>query len=73
MGYNRFLGKCSVVVAELWGLLDGLLLLQKQGYDEVIIQSKNLENVISISDKSCVEPKSTLIKRIQQILSSERN
>ncbi|MBA0813902.1 hypothetical protein Gohar_027720 [Gossypium harknessii] len=27
LGYNRFLRKCSVAVVELWGLLDGLLLL----------------------------------------------
>ncbi|MFQ6655380.1 hypothetical protein Gotur_025960 [Gossypium turneri] len=32
------------------GILDGLLLLQKQGYDEVAIQSDNLEVVIAISD-----------------------
>ncbi|MBA0576217.1 hypothetical protein Golob_025086, partial [Gossypium lobatum] len=24
LGNNRFLGKCSVAVAELWGILDGL-------------------------------------------------
>ncbi|MFQ6650339.1 hypothetical protein Gotur_023412, partial [Gossypium turneri] len=46
--YNRSLGKCLVAVVELWGILDGLLLLQKQGYAKVIIQSDNLENVISI-------------------------
>ncbi|MBA0668202.1 hypothetical protein Goklo_001146, partial [Gossypium klotzschianum] len=48
LGYNRSLGKCLVAVVELWGILDGLLLLQKQGYAKVIIQSDNLENVISI-------------------------
>ncbi|MBA0673623.1 hypothetical protein Goklo_024898, partial [Gossypium klotzschianum] len=50
LGYNRFLGKYSVAVAELWGILDGLLLLQKQGYDEVTVQLDNLENVISICE-----------------------
>ncbi|KAH1063467.1 hypothetical protein J1N35_028454 [Gossypium stocksii] len=35
LGYNRPLGKCTVTVAELWGIFDGLLLLQKQGYAEV--------------------------------------
>ncbi|MBA0573458.1 hypothetical protein Golob_000731 [Gossypium lobatum] len=30
LGYNRFLGKCSVAVAELWGILDGFVLRQKQ-------------------------------------------
>ncbi|KAH1057050.1 hypothetical protein J1N35_035115 [Gossypium stocksii] len=37
MGYNKHLGKCTVAVAELWGIWDGLRLLQKQGYDKVII------------------------------------
>ncbi|MBA0805021.1 hypothetical protein Gohar_004567, partial [Gossypium harknessii] len=27
LGYNHFLEKCSVAVAKLWGILDGLLLL----------------------------------------------
>ncbi|KAH1121485.1 hypothetical protein J1N35_004645 [Gossypium stocksii] len=40
----------AVTIAELWGILDGLRFLQKQGYDEIIIQSDNLENVISICD-----------------------
>ncbi|MBA0874379.1 hypothetical protein Goshw_015778 [Gossypium schwendimanii] len=64
LGYNRFLGKCSVAVAELWGILDGFVLLQKQGYDEVIIQSDNFKNVISISDKKNTRPKNNLIRRI---------
>ncbi|MBA0818810.1 hypothetical protein Gohar_025536, partial [Gossypium harknessii] len=50
LGYNHFLGKYSVAVAELWVILDGLLLLQKQGYDEVTVQLDNLENVISICE-----------------------
>ncbi|MBA0646393.1 hypothetical protein Goklo_014364, partial [Gossypium klotzschianum] len=71
LGYNRFLGKCSVVVAKLWGILDGLLLLQKQGYNEVIIQSDNLEIIVSISDSKIEGPNVTLIRRIQQILANE--
>ncbi|KAK5794235.1 hypothetical protein PVK06_035452 [Gossypium arboreum] len=66
------MAKKSRFDAELWGLLDELLLLQKQGYDKVIIQSDNLGNVIFINDNSLVGPKSTLIRRIQQILASKR-
>ncbi|KAH1067662.1 hypothetical protein J1N35_032649 [Gossypium stocksii] len=58
-------------VAELWGIWDGLLLLQKQGYDEVIIQSDNLENVITIGASKPDDPKSSLIMRIHQILAFE--
>ncbi|XP_017628711.2 F-box protein At3g07870-like [Gossypium arboreum] len=71
LGYNRFLGKCLVVVAEFWGILDGLLLLQEQGYDEVTIHSDNLEIIISISNSILEELSFNLIRRIQQILAKE--
>ncbi|KAH1072323.1 hypothetical protein J1N35_024651 [Gossypium stocksii] len=71
LGYNRPLGKCTAVIAELWVILDGLLLVQKQGYAEVIIQSDNLENVIFICESKLDSPKSSLVRRIQQILSFE--
>ncbi|KAH1038673.1 hypothetical protein J1N35_040416 [Gossypium stocksii] len=73
VGYNRFLGKCSVATTELWGLLDGLLILQKQGYNEVIISSDNLENVISISGNKWGDSSNALIRRIHQILASEES
>ncbi|MBA0828453.1 hypothetical protein Goarm_013125, partial [Gossypium armourianum] len=42
-GYNRFIGKCSIFYAELWGILDGLKLIQRRDHDKVIIESDNLE------------------------------
>ncbi|KAH1090748.1 hypothetical protein J1N35_018005 [Gossypium stocksii] len=72
-GYNRFLGDCSAATAKLWDLLDGLLILQKQGYDKAIIRSDNLENVISINDSKSGVSNNSLIKRIQQILALEDN
>ncbi|KAK5831685.1 hypothetical protein PVK06_015483 [Gossypium arboreum] len=65
------LGECSITTAELWGVLNGLPILQKQGYDEVIIQSDNLENVISINDSKMGDSQNSLIRRIQQILAFE--
>ncbi|MBA0868542.1 hypothetical protein Goshw_015355 [Gossypium schwendimanii] len=50
LGYNRFLGKCFAATAELWDLLDGLFIVQKQGYNEFIIRSDNLKNVIYTSE-----------------------
>ncbi|KAH1055847.1 hypothetical protein J1N35_033912 [Gossypium stocksii] len=73
LGYNWFLGDCSAATAELWGLLDGLLILQKQGHDKAIIRSDDLENVISINDSKSGVPNNSLIKRIQQILALEDN
>ncbi|MBA0694112.1 hypothetical protein Goari_004437, partial [Gossypium aridum] len=40
-------------------------------YAEVIIQSDNLENVISICESKFDGPKSSLIRRVQQILAFE--
>ncbi|KAG8496150.1 hypothetical protein CXB51_009411 [Gossypium anomalum] len=71
LGYNRHLGKCTTAVAELWGILDGLLLLQKQGYAEAIIQSDSLENVLSLRDSKFDGSMSSLIRRIHQILAYE--
>ncbi|KAK5772008.1 hypothetical protein PVK06_048267 [Gossypium arboreum] len=48
MGYNRNLGKCSIFDAELWGKLDGLILIQNMSYDGVKILSDNLEVVKAI-------------------------
>ncbi|MBA0733637.1 hypothetical protein Gogos_017627 [Gossypium gossypioides] len=35
LGFNRRLGQCSIFNAELWGILDGLFLLQSRRYDKV--------------------------------------
>lgn len=69
LGYNRFLGKCSAFDTELWVILDGLLLLQKQGYDKITIQLDNLEVVKTICDNRSVQRCSFMITRIQQVLS----
>ncbi|KAG8503614.1 hypothetical protein CXB51_001608 [Gossypium anomalum] len=44
---------------------------RKQGYDEVTIQSDNLEIVVAISNSKLEGSNSTHIKRIQQILANE--
>ncbi|KAK5772753.1 hypothetical protein PVK06_049047 [Gossypium arboreum] len=69
---NHFDSFFVAAVAELWGILDGLILIQKQGFVEVIIQSDNLKNVISICGSKPNGPKSSLIRRIQQILAFEK-
>ncbi|KAH1073057.1 hypothetical protein J1N35_025385, partial [Gossypium stocksii] len=68
LGYNQFLGKYSIFDTKLWDILNGLLLLQKQGYDKVIIQFDNLEVVEVICDSQSAKSSSSLIRRIQHIL-----
>ncbi|MBA0600746.1 hypothetical protein Gorai_003946, partial [Gossypium raimondii] len=62
---------CSVVATELWGILDGLHILQKQGYNEVTIHSDSLEVVAAISNNKPKRTNSALIRRIQQIFVNE--
>ncbi|MBA0755357.1 hypothetical protein Gogos_020591 [Gossypium gossypioides] len=71
LGYKRFLRKSSVFVAELWGILDGLLLLQKQSHDRVLILLDNLEAVKVICDRNSDVSSISLVRRIQHILFQE--
>ncbi|MBA0684542.1 hypothetical protein Goari_026126, partial [Gossypium aridum] len=64
-------GGCSIFDFELWGILDGLMLLQKQGYKKVVIQSDNLQVVKAIQDNLLEDSNLVLIKRIQQVLQHE--
>lgn len=50
LGFNRYLGNCSVFDAELWGILDELTLLIDQDYDNVLIQIDNLEATQAIQE-----------------------
>ncbi|MBA0575383.1 hypothetical protein Golob_024045, partial [Gossypium lobatum] len=71
-GYNRRLGKCSIFNAELWGILEGLGLIQRRGHNEVIIQSDSLEVVKDILESISTEANLALIRRIQSILFQEK-
>lgn len=48
LGYNRVLGNCSIFDAKLWGILDGLKIIQRRGHDKVTIQSNTLEIIKAI-------------------------
>ncbi|MBA0783138.1 hypothetical protein Gotri_000906 [Gossypium trilobum] len=41
LGYKHYLGSCTPFEAELWGILDGLLILLNKGYNQAIIQTDN--------------------------------
>ncbi|MBA0765641.1 hypothetical protein Gotri_014801, partial [Gossypium trilobum] len=43
VGFNRFLGVCSPFEAEVWAILDGILILLNKGYKQIIIMTDNLE------------------------------
>ncbi|MBA0697524.1 hypothetical protein Goari_021062 [Gossypium aridum] len=51
LGFNRYLGSCTPFEAELWGILDGLLILLNKGYKCATIQIDNLEVVNALTVK----------------------
>ncbi|KAH1064622.1 hypothetical protein J1N35_029609 [Gossypium stocksii] len=67
LGFNNSLGHCSVFNAELWGVLDGLMIIQSRNCDGVVIRSDSQEALKAIDDSS-KNSSSTLIRRIQQLL-----
>lgn len=71
MGYNRFLGTCSIFDAELWGILDGLKLIKRRGHNNVIIHFDSLKVVKAIHESVSKSSTSALIRRIYRILSQE--
>ncbi|MBA0608343.1 hypothetical protein Godav_020574, partial [Gossypium davidsonii] len=73
LGYNRYLGFCFVMKVELWGILDGLVLLLEQKYDSEMVQTDSMEAALAIQNQAHNDLDSTLIKRIHQNLSRVRH
>lgn len=68
MGYNKFLGECSVFDAELWGILDELSLIQDRCFEGVMIQANSLDVIKVIWESFLTNSNTTIIRRIQQFL-----
>ncbi|MBA0641643.1 hypothetical protein Goklo_026174 [Gossypium klotzschianum] len=71
IGYNRFLRNCLIFDVELWGILDGLKLIQRKGHSNVVIHSDSLEVVKAFHGNVSKISNSALIRRIHRILSQE--
>ncbi|MBA0693818.1 hypothetical protein Goari_004165 [Gossypium aridum] len=66
-----FIGNCSIFDAELWGILDGLKLIQRRGHSNVVIHSNSLKVVKAIHGNVSKISNFALIRRIHRILSQE--
>ncbi|XP_016752842.1 uncharacterized protein [Gossypium hirsutum] len=73
LGYNKYLGNCSILDTILWGIFDCLKLIHRRGEVNVVIQSDSLEAVKAIRGSVLKSSHSALIKKIQRILSQESN
>ncbi|MBA0762124.1 hypothetical protein Gotri_024670 [Gossypium trilobum] len=50
IGFNQQLRNCSILKAELWGILDGLILVQEKQRNKVLIQTDSLKAIEAIQD-----------------------
>ncbi|MBA0769493.1 hypothetical protein Gotri_018218 [Gossypium trilobum] len=67
-GYTRSLGRCSVLEAELWQILDGLDLLWKHGYRNIVVESNNAAAVKLLMNEGNARQSIAVARRIRSIL-----
>ncbi|KAA3460139.1 reverse transcriptase [Gossypium australe] len=71
LGYTHYLGSCSPLEAELWGLLDGVHISLNKGYKKVRIQTDNLEVIWALTMEDMANSGNTLLRRIKRLMNSE--
>lgn len=68
--HNRDLRVCFILDAELWGILDGLKLIQDKRYAGVIIEMDSLKVIKAIQKSSLMNSSFALIRRIHFLLAN---
>ncbi|MBA0749026.1 hypothetical protein Gogos_002992 [Gossypium gossypioides] len=68
IGFNRYLGNCTVLDSKLWGILDSLKLALDEGFENVLIQSNSLVAINMIKDGIYGNSNSASVRRIHTIL-----
>ncbi|KAK5832536.1 uncharacterized protein LOC108450866 [Gossypium arboreum] len=71
VGFNRFLGVCSPFEAEVWGILDGILILLSKGFRRIIILTDNLEVAQNLSTLNLEYLGIAVLRRTQRVMQSE--
>ncbi|KAH1084338.1 hypothetical protein J1N35_024099 [Gossypium stocksii] len=68
IGFAKYLGNCTVLEAELWGILDGLNLILDRRLERILIQTDSIEAINVILDGSSESSNSALVRKIHLIL-----
>ncbi|KAK8607988.1 hypothetical protein V6N13_023446 [Hibiscus sabdariffa] len=63
-GFTRFVGQCSVVESELWGIATGMALAWELGYRQLVIETDSADALRLIEQKSKGGGPFTLVHRI---------
>ncbi|MBA0681939.1 hypothetical protein Goari_023706 [Gossypium aridum] len=70
LGYNRCQYSCTPFEAELWGILDGILILLNKGYKRATVQTDSSEVGKTLIDKGLEDSGITILRRVQRIMHS---
>ncbi|MBA0612832.1 hypothetical protein Godav_013381 [Gossypium davidsonii] len=65
---HRYLGNCTVLEAELWGILDGLNLILDRRLERILIQTDSIEAINAIVEDSSGSSNSATVRRIHHTL-----
>ncbi|WJX29889.1 hypothetical protein P8452_18486 [Trifolium repens] len=67
-GFARMVGNCSVIMAELWGILSALQVIQENGYQKVIIETDSV-TAVDLIVKGCLpnHPCASIVSRINRL------
>ncbi|MBA0804088.1 hypothetical protein Gohar_014242, partial [Gossypium harknessii] len=66
--FSRYLGNCTMLEAELWGILNGLNLILDRRFENTLIQTDCIEAINAIMEDSSGNSNSALVRRIHHTL-----
>ncbi|MBA0820130.1 hypothetical protein Gohar_022159, partial [Gossypium harknessii] len=68
IGYNRLVGTCSILDADLWGIFEGVAIAINKGFDRILIISDSQEAIQVIQGRVTKMSNSALVRRIILLL-----
>ncbi|MBA0781929.1 hypothetical protein Gotri_002810 [Gossypium trilobum] len=68
IGFARYVGNCTMLESELWGILDWLNLILDRRFENILIQTDSIETINAIMEGTSGNSNSTIVKRIHQTL-----
>ncbi|MBA0771301.1 hypothetical protein Gotri_019785, partial [Gossypium trilobum] len=66
--FSRYLGNCTMLEAELWGILNGLNLILDRRFENTLIQTDCIEAINAIMEDSSGNSNSALVRRTHHTL-----
>ncbi|KAH1128836.1 hypothetical protein J1N35_000214 [Gossypium stocksii] len=71
LGFNYFLGQCSVFQAKLWEILDDLLVMPSKSFKRATIQTNNLEVAKALQENLMKNSGITVFRRVRRLMETE--